>query len=120
MACLKKTKGNRLLKKEVLFHTFNLERIFLTGIIKKFNLRLCFIKTNFYSFVKVIHPKVHLQNFIYQVLSEILQNQILFSGYWKNKSITNCHFLFYITQHTKKQKLDFDGKLNISKIFIGH
>jgi hypothetical protein len=28
-------------------------------------------------YCKLLFPKVHLQNFIYQVLSEILQNQIL-------------------------------------------
>jgi hypothetical protein len=53
-------------------------------------------------FVKVIHPKVQLQNVIgiYQVLSEILQNQILMVlRILEKKSITNYHFLFYITQH---------------------
>ena len=95
--------------------------------------------------MKVIHPKVQLHNFIgiYQVLSEILQNEILMVLTAKcyryipstfrditesnfilrilEKQINNkCHFLFYITQHTKIQKLDFDEKLNISKIIIGH
>jgi hypothetical protein len=53
-------------------------------------------------FVKVIHPKVQLQNFIgiFQVLSEILQNQILMIlRILEKKSITNCVLVCLMSCH---------------------
>ena len=49
-----------LKKKKVLFHTFNLERVFFNWNTLRNSIYACFIKRFFLIFVKVIHPKVQL------------------------------------------------------------